>query len=97
MKINEKIKYFRDVYLDMNQVQFAKEINVTRQTVIKWENGDMKPSLQNIKYIADHFGIYADYFIDEDCELLLSPRGINDDGYKIVESLIKYFETTNEI
>jgi len=47
-----------------SQEELAKELNITRQTLIKYENGENKPSVEIIKKISKIFDIDYEYLID---------------------------------
>ena len=40
-----------------SQEQLAKELNISRQTLIKYENGE-QPTIENVKKIANFFDVY---------------------------------------
>lgn len=43
MKFNEKVLYAR-ACLNLTQTQLAKELNVSFETINRWESGKFKPS-----------------------------------------------------
>ncbi len=43
MKFNEKLLYVR-AYLNLTQSQLAKELNVSFETINRWESGRFNPS-----------------------------------------------------
>lgn len=47
----------------LTQTELAKEMNFSRSTITKWENGRKEPGLQNIRIIAKYFNVSADYLI----------------------------------
>ena len=52
-----KLRFFRD---EMTQQQLAKEVGVTRQTIIAMEKGKYSPSLELAFRIAVVFGMPLD-------------------------------------
>ena len=44
-----------------NQIQFAKELDVPRQTVGSWENGFRIPALETLCELAVYFNVTLDY------------------------------------
>ena len=46
-----------------SQEELAKELGITRQTLIKYENGE-QPTLDNVKKIANFFEVSYDCIID---------------------------------
>lgn len=59
MKINEVIKNNR-ISSGLTQADLAKKLNVTRQTISKWELGLNEPDIDTIKKLAIIFGITTD-------------------------------------
>lgn len=48
----EKIKLIR-LSLGLNQTEFAKEINVSKNSISSWENNAIKPQPRQIKKILE--------------------------------------------
>ena len=42
---------------DLTQEEMAQRLNVTRQAVSRWENGDTAPGIDTLKLIATTFGV----------------------------------------
>ena len=59
---NERIKELR-LNLGINQVEFGKMINVSKQCVSNWENGNIQPSIDMLVKIAQTFSVSADYLL----------------------------------
>lgn len=71
--IGEKIKNKRKE-LNLTQEYLAKELNISRQAVSKWEKGLSEPSMDNLVKLSKIFGVDIDYFkkdneIEEDKSL----------------------------
>ena len=49
--LSENIKILRESR-NLTQVQFAAKLNVKKQTVSNWENGNVMPSVQQLVNIA---------------------------------------------
>ena len=64
MTIGEKIAHLRIVN-NISQDELAKMMDVSRQTLSKWENDETQPQLDNIKELCKLFKISADELIDE--------------------------------
>lgn len=56
MEYNERIKQYRK-QKNLTQQQLADEIDVSRQSVVRWENGFTVPSLYYAQKIAECFGV----------------------------------------
>lgn len=75
--IDMNIKFFRK-NLNMTQEQLAEELNVTRQTVAKWESGEVTPNITDCANMAKIFQITVDDLIKDMSEeelVFVSPKG----------------------
>ncbi len=52
--------------LGMTQIEFADKLNVTRQTVSRWEAGSVLPDIDKIPDIAALLGVSCDYLLKDD-------------------------------
>jgi len=55
--ITNRVKILREQRENMSQAQLAKEIGVTRQTIIAIEQGRYSPSLESAFRISRIFGV----------------------------------------
>ena len=63
----DRVKYLRQSR-ELNQVQFAQKMGVTKQSVSNWKNDNIMPSVEMLEKIADFFNVTADYLLGrEDC------------------------------
>lgn len=62
MDIGSRIKELREIK-KITQEQLAFEINVSRQTISKWESGMVTPDSNNINLLCDYFDVSADYLL----------------------------------
>ena len=60
--LNENIKQLR-LQKGLNQVEFAKCMNVTKQCVSNWENDNVLPSIEMLVRMADFFQVTTDYLL----------------------------------
>ncbi len=47
----------------LTQQQFAQIMNVSKTTVCQWETSKQEPSLENVVFIAQYFGVTSDYLL----------------------------------
>lgn len=88
MKIGEKIAYLRNKS-GMSQDQLAEILNISRQSVSKWEKCYSLPQLDKVAELCELFSISADILIREDFEINTSSDDSDvDKGYTS-----KYFGT----
>ena len=62
----------------MTQEALAEKINVSRQAIAKWENGDSMPDLKSCMALADFFNVSIDDLIhhsEKDTGLVIAPKG----------------------
>ena len=62
MKLSERIKENR-IRCGLSQEKLAEKMDVSRQAVTKWENGQSAPSTENLFRLADIFGTTVDLLL----------------------------------
>lgn len=60
--LNVRIKQCR-LQKELNQPELAKIMNVTKQTVSNWENGNRIPDTSTLYKLANFFDISVDYLL----------------------------------
>ncbi|MCW9134150.1 helix-turn-helix transcriptional regulator [Bacillus paramycoides] len=68
MNLSYNLKQKREAY-NFSQEEIAKKLNVSRQSVSKWENGNCYPDLDNLIRLSDIYNISLDELIKGDKEL----------------------------
>ncbi len=63
--LNEQIKKLRTAY-GITQVQLAKHLGVTKQSVSNWENDNIQPSIDILIKLAEFFNVSTDYMLGLD-------------------------------
>ncbi|MCW6076983.1 helix-turn-helix domain-containing protein [Clostridium sporogenes] len=61
-EIKDRLKYER-LRKDLNQTEMAKLLNVSKQTVSNWENGNRIPDTLTLSKLADFFNCSVDYIL----------------------------------
>ena len=51
---------------NMSQEELAEKINVSRQTLSKYETGESLPDIEKSKALADIFGVTVDDLVSHD-------------------------------
>lgn len=72
MKLSEKILSLRTAW-GLSQGDLAEKLEVSRQSVSKWETGQSVPDLDKILKISDLFGVTTDYLLRENEEQTPQP------------------------
>ena len=65
MELKEKILFLRKK-AGLSQEDLAHEMDVSRQTVYKWETGDVYPEINKIKTLSKIFNVSFDYLMNDD-------------------------------
>lgn len=47
----------------MNQAEMAELLDVSRQSISRWESDKSYPEAKRLIYICEHFGVSADYLL----------------------------------
>lgn len=68
MKFEEKLIKLRKKNI-LSQEELAEKLNVTRQTVSKWELGQSKPDMEKLKELAAIFEVGVDVLTDDNIDL----------------------------
>ena len=83
----ERIKELR-LSLGVNQVQFAKKLNVTKQCVSNWENANLQPSIDMLIRIAQTFSVSTDYLLGLNDKPTLDAEGLTNDQILHLRAII---------
>ena len=62
MAFKENLVFLRKS-LNLSQEELAEKINVTRQAISKWENGQSTPDMDTILLLCDYFNVTADQLL----------------------------------
>lgn len=60
---NDNLLQLRKVN-EMSQEELAEKVNVSRQTLSKWETGESLPDIEKCKLLADIFGVTLDDLVN---------------------------------
>ena len=72
----------------LSQVELAKKLSVTKQTVSNWENDNIQPSIDMLEKLADFFGVSTDYLLGRVEESPISTQGLSVDEVAHIVLLI---------
>ena len=75
--LSKRIKQLR-LSFNLNQVEFANKLSITKQTVSNWENNNIMPSIDMLIKIADFFGVTTDYLLGRDEKRLIDVSHLTD-------------------
>ncbi len=94
MELSEKLLNLRKAN-DLTQEQLAEKINVSRQSVSKWESGQAIPELDKIVALCDIFHITTDYLLrPSELDLLSVKTQMLENQQKTLKNTIQKKERT---
>ena len=64
MQIGNKINQLRKLS-GMTQEQLAEKLNVSRQTISKWESGSSSPDIESVVKVSEIFQVSLDDLLKE--------------------------------
>lgn len=62
MNISEKLLNLRKAH-NLTQEQLAEQLNVSRQSISKWESGQCIPDADKLKLLSDIFNVSIDFLL----------------------------------
>ncbi len=106
MNFGEKISKLKKAK-KMSQVELARITGISRDAISKYERGDVSPSVEYAKRIAEALGVSLDYLVSDsereealDSEAVRRVREIQglppqekDKVFSVVDALIRDFKT----
>lgn len=90
--LNQRIRILRQAR-GLSQVELARILGVTKQSVSNWENDNIQPSIEMLKKIAQTFGVSADYLLGLDDGEYIDVRGLPQDVVAHLRQLVEDFRT----
>lgn len=73
-----------------SQVEMAKKLGVTKQSVSNWENDNILPSLEMAVKIAAYFNVTVDALLNEEEKRYLEVTGLTDEQIYHLQQIINY-------
>ena len=83
----ERIKELRNS-LGINQVEFGKRINVSKQCISNWESGYIQPSIDMLVRIAKTFSVSTDYLLGLNDKPTLDAEGLTNEQILHIRAII---------
>ncbi len=85
--LNERIRLLREARR-ITQVELARALSVTKQSVSNWENNNIQPSVEMVEALADYFGVSVDYLLCRDERRFIPAEGLTDEQIQHILLLI---------
>lgn len=73
---------------NLNQVQLAEKLNVTKQSISNWENNNILPSIDMLLKISSYFNVSTDYLLELDNRLYIEVSGLTLEQLAHVQQII---------
>ena len=86
--LGDVIKKLRTAH-NLNQVQLAGKLNISKQTVSNWENNNILPSIEMLVKIAQFFMVSTDYLLELDQREFLEITGLTDEQTAHIKEIIR--------
>ncbi len=84
----ERIKELR-IANNYNQVDLARLLGVTKQSISNWENNNIMPSVEMLVKIAELFSVSTDYMLGLDDKKYIMVEGLTEEEISHVRLIIK--------
>lgn len=81
-------------YFNFSQEELAEKLNVTRQAISKWENGQSTPDLEMIIALSELFGVTTDQLL---ISLTVSSESVEDEKKAKKDKINKIFSISGLI
>lgn len=86
--LNEKIKQLRTAR-NISQVELARKLGVSKQSVSNWENDNIQPSIDMLVKIAKCLSVSTDYLLGLNSEITIDATGLTDIQIAHIRQLVE--------
>ena len=90
--LNQRIRQLRQAR-SMSQVDLAKRLNVTKQSVSNWENDNIQPSIEMLVKLSAVFSVSTDYLLGLDSSEHLDVSGLPEEVVVLLRVLVEDLHT----
>ena len=90
--LNERVKILR-MARNLSQVELAKKLNVSKQSVSNWENDNIQPSVEMLVKISKVFGVTTDYLLGLEKTSTVSVDGLSDREIASIVEIIECYKS----
>lgn len=78
----------------MSQVELAKILDVTKQSVSNWENENIQPSIEMLSKIADALSVTTDYLLLRENKRYIDVTGVSENLIQNIQAIIEEIKDT---
>lgn len=93
MNLSDNLKRIRKEN-NLSQEQLADKLNVSRQSVSKWESGSAYPEMDKVLQLCKMFDLSMDELLNQDIKKTREEKNSKIDINKYIESFLKYITKT---
>lgn len=94
MTLNENIKQLR-LARNLSQVDLAKSLGVTKQSISNWENNNIQPSIDMLIRLAQFFSVSTDCMLGLDHREYIEISGLTDRQRSHIAAIIDDIQNAN--
>ena len=80
---------------NLSQVDIAKKLGVSKQTVSNWENNNILPSIEMLIKISKAFSVSTDYLLEQDNRNFLEVSGLTFEQLAHIQLIINDIRRNN--
>ena len=91
LKLPDKIKFLRKKN-NLTQAKLSDLLEIERRQIYRYEIGEAKPSVENLKKLADIFKVTTDFLLDDSDESLIHGENKFND-----KELFMYFQEVDKM
>ena len=73
---------------NLNQVQLADELNVSKQTISNWENNNILPSIDMLVKISKFFSVNTDFLLELNSRQYIEVTGLTEKELAHIQQII---------
>lgn len=77
------------------QQELGNRLDVSKQSVSNWENGNIMPSIELLLRMANLFQVSTDYLLGNDSSLSIDITDLDTEQRAMVQRMITYFRSIN--
>ena len=90
--LNQRFRLLRQAQ-GISQVELAKQLGVTKQSISNWENDNIQPSIDMLKQLAQVFSVSTDYLLGLDHTDIIDVSGLTPEVIGHLRQLIDDLRT----
>lgn len=86
--LGDRIRELRNSH-QLSQVDLAKQLHVSKQTISNWENNNVPPSIDTLMRIATFFDVSTDYLLEFNHQRVINAEGLSNKQIAHIQAIIQ--------